>query len=415
MTSVPVSDRTLGRLSRAPVRTLLWTLVAVGAAAVAFLLISGLGRPTVRGVDGVTVADLTFIVAFGSFLPLGAFIAGRRPENPIGWVMAVMGFSIVLSDAMTEYAVRGLLLDPGSLPGAATVGWLSGIVGIPGIGFLSFLMLLFPTGRLPSPRWRWVARGAVLDLVVLFIGSAALWPVRGARLILSDESADQFFIPGVLNAAWIGMILFGLLGLISLIVRFRSSAGTERQQLKAMAFVASVLTVFVTLEVLVFDAVGIKDEGFRTASETVLNLAVAGIPVTVALAILRYRLYDIDRVINRTLVYGVLTAILVGVYVGMVFGFQALLASVTAESDLAVAASTLAVAGLFRPVRTRVQRFIDHRFYRRRFDAQRTLETFSGRLRDEVDLTSLSSQLTRVVADTMQPAHVSLWIKGQSR
>ena len=398
-------------MRRRPIRALPWALVALGAVAVAFLLISGVGRPTVRGVDGVTLADLSFIVAFGSFLPLGAFIASRRPENPIGWIMTVMGFSILLSDAMTEYAVRGLLLDPGSLPGAAEVAWLAGIVGTPGIGFLSFLMLLFPTGRLPSPRWRWVARAAAFNLAVLFVGLASLWPARGARLILSEEAVDQYFIPGVLNVAWMGGIVFGLLGLISLIVRFRRSTGIERQQLKAMAFVASVLTFMVTLEVLVFDAVGIKDEAFRAVSETVLNLVVAGIPVTIALAILRYRLYDIDRVINRTLVYGTLTAILVGIYVGMVFGFQALLEPVTAESDLAVAASTLAVAALFRPIRGRVQAFIDRRFYRRRFDIQQTLEEFSNQLRDEVDLASLSSRLTFVVSETMQPAHVSLWVR----
>ena len=392
-------------------RALPWVMVAVGGIAVAFLLISGLGRPTVRGVDGVTVADLSFIVAFGSFLPLGAFIASRRPENPIGWVMTVMGFSILLSDALTEYAVRGLLLDPGSLPGASVAAWLAGIIGIPGIGFLSFLMLLFPTGHLPSRKWRWVARAAGLNLMVLLVGLISVWPARGARLILSEEAVDEYFIPGVLFAAWMGGVLFGVLGLISLVARFRSSTGIERQQLKAMAFVAGVLTVLVTLEVVVFDAVGLKDEGFRDVSETVLNFGVAGIPVTAALAILRYRLYDIDRVINRTLVYGTLTAVLVGIYVGMVFGFQALLEPVTAESDLAVAASTLAVAALFRPVRTRVQRFIDHRFYRRKFDTQRTLEEFSNHLRDEVDLAALSSRLTSVVSETMQPAHVSLWVR----
>ena len=398
-------------LRRGPTHALLWSLVALGAGAMAFLLISGLGRPTVRGVGGLTLGDLSFIVAFGSFLPLGAFIAARRPENPIGWVMAVMGFSILVSDAMAEYAIRGLLLDPGSLPGATLISWLSAMVGIPGIGFLSFLMLLFPTGRLPSPRWRWAAWAAAIDLLALFIGSIFLWPYRGARLIIAEEAPSEYFLGDVLEASWIGMILFGIVGLISLVVRFRRATGIERQQLKAMAFVASVVTVFVSFEVLAFDALGIKDESFRAVSEVILNLAVAGIPVTVALAILRYRLYDIDRVINRTLVYGALTAILIGIYVAMVFGIQALLAPVTAKSDLAVAASTLAVAGLFRPVRTRVQGFIDRRFYRRKVDAQRTLEEFTGQLRDEVDLSSLTSRLTFVVGETMQPAHVSLWVR----
>jgi hypothetical protein len=380
----------------------------------AFLLISGLSRPTARGVDGLTVGGLSFVVAFGSFLPLGALIAARRPENPIGWVMAAMGFSILVSDAMIEYAVRGLLLDPGSLPGARAISWLSGIVGIPGIGFLSFLMLLFPTGRLPSQRWRWAAWGAAIDLFILSIGNIFLWPYRGPRLIVAEEAPDGYFLGGVLEASWIGMILFGLVGLISLVVRFRRAIGIERQQLKAMAFVATLLTVFVFLEVLLFDSAGIKGEAFRAASETVLNLAVAGIPVTVVLAILRYRLYDIDRIINRTLVYGSLTVVLGAAYIGLVFGLQAILAPVTAESDLAVAASTLVVAALFRPLRTRVQGFIDRRFYRRKVDAQKTLEEFAGQLRDEVDLRALSTRLTAVVYETMQPSHVSLWMRGIS-
>ena len=385
-------------------------LLAVGVGSFVFYLASGMSRSV-----GFAELDAPYVIAFGIFLPMGVLLLLRRPSNPIGWLMSAIGVFVLVSSAATEYATRALVADPGSLPGGKEMAFLSALLGVPTIALLPLLMLLFPTGRMPSRRWRWVGVVAIANIILITLAQLPLWSMRGPA-IMGDEPPEGLAIPTEFyEIAWFLVMGTAVASLVSLVFRFRGSSGIERQQLKWMAYVAALVGVFVVLNFFVLDPLGVDDPTLRFLGEQLLNIAVAGIPVATAIAISRYHLYEIDVVINRTLVYGVLTAILVGVYVGMVFGFQALLAPVTAESDLAVAASTLAVAGLFRPVRTRVQRFIDHRFYRRRFDAQRTLETFSGRLRDEVDLTSLSSQLTRVVADTMQPAHVSLWIRGQSR
>ena len=389
-------------------------LLVVGAVALTFYLGSVFTRPpnTPAPVSG---SDVVFTLSFGVFLPLGAFIASTRPRNPIGWLMAVIGLSTLVGTATSEYATRALLVDPGSLPAGPEAAFVASILLIPGIALMTFLMLLFPNGTLLSARWRWVGRIAAANMALYVLILTSLWPFRGP-VLLRDEPPGGAFVPAfVFNLCWFLLMLSAVAGLVSLVVRFRRSSGVERQQLKWMAYVAGLVGSFVLLNFFVLEPLGVTDPTVTLVGELVLNLGVAGVPIAAAIAIARYRLYDIDVVINRTLVYGALTAILVGTYLGLVFGFQAVLAPVTSESDLAVAASTLAVAGLFRPVRTRVQRFIDHRFYRRKFDTQRTLEDFSSQLRDEVDLAALSAQLTRVVAETMQPAHVSLWIRGPSR
>ena len=382
-------------------------LVLVGLGAFVFYLLSGFSRPT-----GIEQLDVSFAAAFGMFLPLGAFIAMRRPRHPVGWIMTTIGFSVLVSSAATEYATRGLIYEPGSLPAAAEVAYVSELVGIPGISLIGFLMLLFPTGKLLSSGWRWAARLAGANMVFMLVALSTLWSWRGP-VLLRDEPPQNAFVPPVLfEIAFVVVMLSAVLGLVSLVVRFRRSSGVERQQLKWMAYVASLVGTLLLLNFFVLVPFGVEGRGVRLVSEQLLNLAVAGIPVAAAIAISRYHLYDIDLVINRTLVYGLLTGILAGIYVGLVFALQALLAPVTAESDLAIAASTLAVAGLFRPLRSQVQSFIDRRFYRRKFDAQQTVDEFSAHLRDEVDLEALSSQLVSTVENTMQPVHVSLWLRG---
>ena len=383
-------------------------LVVVGVTAFAFYIVSGVSRSL-----SLKELDPLFTVAFGLFLPLGAFIAQRRPTNAIGWLMIAIGFSVLVSSAATEYATRALVVDPGSLPAGPEVSYLSELLGVPGLVLMSFLMLLFPTGHLPSRSWRWVTRAAGANAVVIVAALASTWPARGPQLLVSDPPDDLLFPPAVFDVGWLLLMASAVAGMLSLVARFRQSSGVERQQLKWMAYVVAVVAGLVVINFFVLDPLGV--EPFVTdVAEQILNVAVAGIPVAAAIAISRYRLYEIDVVINRTLVYGTLTAVLVGTYVGLVFVLQALLAPVTADSDLAVAASTLAVAALFGPLRNRVQGFIDRRFYRRKFDAQTTLEDFSNHLRDEVELTSLSGKLTGVVADTMQPAHVSLWLRPEA-
>jgi hypothetical protein len=292
------------------------------------------------------------------------------------------------------------------------LAWLSSATWAPGFSLVTFLLLLFPTGRLPSPRWKWVGWLSVASTAVVLTAISSLWPERGKSLLFDENSSTPLVPEAVLGVA--GLLLFSAIAcsFVSIVVRFRRSRGIERQQLKWMAFVAGIATVLIVATE-VMAAIGEQDSSLDTVFEHLLNISAAGVPIAAAIAVLRYRLYDIDVIINRTLVYGALTAVLAGTYVGLVFLFQRALAPVTQESDLAIAASTLAVAALFRPLRARIQRFIDHRFYRRKFDAQRTLEDFSSHLRDEVELSALSSRLTGVVAETMQPAHVSIWLRGK--
>jgi hypothetical protein len=389
-------------------RVLPSALLVVGILAFVFYVASGVARSLT-----LTQLDPLYTVAFGMFLPLGTFIALRRAGNPIAWIMIAIGFCTLVSAAATEYATRALLIDPGSLPAGPGMAFVSELLGIPALALLPFLMLLFPTGQLPSRRWKWVAGVAGANMTLLVIALSSLWPIRGPQLLREDIPEGLFFPPVVFEIGWILLMASAVAGLVSMVARFRRSSGVERQQLKWMAYAAAVVGALVVVNFFIFDPLGVDDPALRTVSEQTLNLAVAGIPIAAAIAISRYRLYDIDVVINRTLVYALLTAVLAAAYVGLVFMFQAVLAPVTAESDLAIAASTLAVAALFRPARARVQGFIDRRFYRRKFDAQRTLEDFSAHMRDEVELESLSSKLTAVVSDTMQPAHVSIWLRGQ--
>ena len=391
-------------------RVLPLVMFVVGTALLVLFLIMGLTRPSAEGVPPFTSAEVSFSVAFAMFLPMGAFVATRRPDNPIGWIACAIGLTEIVSGASYEYAIRALVVSPGSLPLGAEMAWLSSWTWAPGFALVAFLCLLFPTGSFLSPRWRWFGWLAASTTSVVLVGLLSLWPERGRHLLFSEDPSTPLVPNEVLQVAVSLLFASILVSFASILVRFRRSRGVERMQLKWMAFVASIAAVLlVTSEVM--SALGVS-ESWDVVVENLLNISAAGVPIATAIAVLRYRLYDIDVIINRALVYGALTASLVGTYIGLVFGLQALLAPVTAESDLAVAASTLAVAALFRPVRARVQRFIDHRFYRRKFNAQRTLEDFSSHLRDEVELSALSSRLTGVVAETMQPAHVSIWLRG---
>lgn len=343
-----------------------------------------------------------------AFVVLGAVTVWLRPENRTSWLMAWVGVMLGLSILTDEYGTPGGGVVRAVEDLQTVARWFSSWLWPAAFGPLATLLLLwFPTGRPPSPRWKpvEVAAFSLLTMLPLFLAFAQ---------DPESEGVNPLAIPwmtAVLEAVFTVLSpLFPVLVAacaVSLVVRFRASSGDERQQLKWFVVAAFCIVTYMTVDTIVGSV------GPRPAWLTVFEvIGFLSLPLAAGLAILKYRLYDIDLVVNRTLVYGVLTAILAGFYVGLVFGLQALLAPFTAESDLAIAGSTLAVAGLFRPVRARVQAFIDKSFYRRRFDAQRTLEDFSNHLRDEVDLRSLSSRLEQVVADTMQPAHVSLWLRG---
>jgi hypothetical protein len=338
-----------------------------------------------------------------AFTTVGAFLSGRRPSNAVGWLLLGWGMVMAFSAFVGAYVERGLVRDPGSLPGPGWAAWAEAVVWHPAFCLLAFLLLLFPHGRLPSRRWRpfaWLTVAVYLSLSL----SAALSP--GAVQLYYPRVTPPVHLPvaGVADVVF-GALLLGQLLLLavclgSLLLRLRRASGEERQQVKWLVYtVATVVVVFVVSTLMIGAGVLFPLFGL--------------IPVSVAVAVFKYRLYDIDRLINRTLVYGLLTALLIGVYAGLVFLLGVVLDPATGDSALAVAASTLAVAALFQPARRRLQGLVDRRFNRRRYDAARTVERFSGRLREHVDLDTLSAELLGVVDQTVQPASASLWLRSR--
>jgi hypothetical protein len=342
-----------------------------------------------------------------AFPTVGAIIASRRPENAVGWIFCAIGLCGGASIFFTQYGIYTLVTNPDSLPAGVISTWIGTWVWLPSVTLtITFLLLIFPHGRLLSPRWRPVAW---LAAAVTIAGTALLAIVPWELLDPGVPAQNPFGIEGLRSlgiAPPVPIFLIGiptmLLSVASLILRFRRSRGEERQQLKW----------FVCAGVLIAGALLVPLFVPGAASSVLQLLVMPSLPVAAGVAIMRYRLYEIDLLINRTLVYGALTATLVGVYVGSIVVLQGLLRALTGqESQLAIVASTLAVAALFNPLRRRIQAFIDRRFYRRKYDAAKTLEAFSAKLRDETDLDALNAELVGVVRETMQPAHISLWLR----
>jgi hypothetical protein len=362
--------------------------------------------------EGTLSSEALFGLAFLSIAFIGVLVASRLPENRIGWVfLAATGFS-ALGYFSGQYALRGLVKDPGSLPFSEFMLWVSGWVWFPGMVFLLvYSFLLFPDGNLPSPGWRWLARAAAVVAGLMTIGAMFMpgevfaaedtgtgRPLNNPYAIEGASYLEPLFGMGF---PLIGLMALGAAG--SLFYRYFRGGPVQRQQLKLFGFAGLMITMVVTLEALFVDALPawLAEGGFL--------LALFAIPTAAGLAIFKYRLYNIDVVINKTIVYLVLSALLALVYLGGVALIQSVL-PLGENNQLAVAASTLAVAGLFQPLRGRVQGFIDHYFYRRKYDAQRTIDDFSSRLRDEIDLGTLNDELVDVVNATMHPRHVSVWL-----
>ncbi|HEV8043688.1 MAG TPA: hypothetical protein VGP38_00790 [Rubrobacter sp.] len=384
-----------------------WALWAVAVSLAAGTLILGLanhlGAPLYENWVTLTIITTTFAT-------LGALVVSRRPGNSIGWIFLVASVAFGVHFFSGQYAVVALAPNGPALPGAAVAAWLSNLVQAAVLfgGFL-FLVLLFPTGRLLSPRWRvlaWVAALAVAaTLVYLALAPGPIEAFPYVRNPFGIEDAAAVELLGTVGI-WTALFCF-VAAIVSLVLRFYRSRGEERLQLKWFTYAATVGFLTIMLGN-VFAPAALEGQ----FGALVWTIAPLSLPVAVAIAILKYRLYDIDRIINRTLVYGLLTAMLVLVYVSSVFSFQYVFRTLAGEaSQLVVVASTLAIAALFSPLRWRIQDFIDRRFYRGKYDAARTLEAFSGRLRDETDLNTLSDDLVGVVRETMQPEHVSLWLK----
>jgi hypothetical protein len=338
----------------------------------------------------------------------GALIVSRRPEHPIGWILLGPIF-IGIGWCAAEYAIYTTESSQGALPAAAWAGWLPRWTWAPGIILLNiFLPLLYPTGAPPSRRWRPVVWLALALMLLTVVGNAtdtmpsSEYPELENPVGIAALDRLQEFVNAAFVVLYLPLVLSSVVGLF---LRFRHARGDVRQQLKWFAYFSAVLLVYITVTSLARGAIPVLLHG-------ALNiLIVAAGSAAIGVAILKYRLYDIDILIRRTVVYGALTSSLLLVYLALVFTLSSLARVATGQSSsLVVAISTLAVAALFRPLRARIQQAVDRRFYRRRYDAVHTLDRFSQRLRDEIDLASLSQELHAVVAETMQPAHVSLWL-----
>jgi hypothetical protein len=348
-----------------------------------------------------------------SFSVVGALVVSHRPENLVGWIFCAAALFQALSLVGVEYATYARVTRPGSLPFGASVSWLAEWIWAPGLVLiLVFLPLLFPDGRPPSRRWWPVAWLGGLSIVII---SAPIWLLvwsRRGRELLEDGGIAQG-VPGwllaLLRVGFPLMLLAGLLAVLSLFLRFRRARGEERQQIKWFAFAAALTLTWIFVGELLLDAQG----GVFGVVGALLGLVVvSSIPIATGIAIFRYRLYDIDRIVNRALVYGALSVALVLVYLGGVISLQyAFRTFAGGESQLAVVASTLAIAALFNPLRRRIQTAVDRRFYRSKYDARKTLAAFSSRLRDETDLDALGGELESVVRETVQPARVALWLR----
>jgi hypothetical protein len=382
----------------------LWALVVLGFAAAFWLdqLLRRAGRPDLVSLSTDAVPYLLGMVSAAT---VGAVVASRRPRHPVGWLLLALGLSVIALGLSDAYAAYGLLARPGSLPAAR---WAALYVDVSWAGLsalLGFILLLTPTGSLPSPRWRWWARLVAAAAVASVMSSSPMDPpyeavdnpllIQSGPLVPLAVAGDIITLLGVLVAAG------------SLVVRFRRARGVERLQLRWVAFAAAFAGLAVAIILVSWATVGQAAQplwGWATGTY------VAILPLATGAAILRYRLYDLDRIISRTLAYAALTVLLGLGYAAVVLLGGRLLPD---SSSLTVAGATLAVAALFQPARRRVQQAVDRRFNRHRYDAAQTIQRFSGRLRQQVDLDTLTAELLAVTDQTMQPTTVSLWLRAR--
>lgn len=401
---------------RADARPFRWHLPAVAmtvalAADIAAIvvLMATIRAGQFAGFDVFSVGGLVLGASYGV---VGWLIASRRPDNAIGWVFLAIALSQAIDVFAGTYAYYGLVVVPGSLPLAAELSWVAVWAWAPGFTLLVTLsVLLFPNGRPPSPRWRpvpwaWFAVMALLGVPV----AIAAWPYRGDALLFTGASPEGSALAVAGGIQFIGILATPFVALASIagmVVRFRRSDPTERQQLKWFIYAAIPEIAFVV------------SSGFIAYPPLVGALASVLIapllPVAAAIAILRYRLYEIDRIVSRTISYAVVTGLLVGAFAGVILLLQGPLGQITGGDTVGVAASTLAVAALFQPLRQRVQRVVDRRFDRARYDADRTVAAFAARLRGDIDLGAVSAEVLGTAKTAVRPSNASIWIRGASR
>jgi hypothetical protein len=367
--------------------------------------------------NGSVTRNFTYTVylpAFTAFMVVGALVVARRPANPIGWLFSAIGLLALGASLAHEYLQYASVTRAGALPFTVGAVWYLAWVAFPVFGLtFTFTLLLFPTGRLPSPRWRPIAWLAGIEITATSV-LAAFQPTLQLGNEVRRTIPNPIGISGLPapDRGGVGAVLLGmfavasLAGCVSLVLRFRRARGEERQQLKWVAYAAAVMvSSFVVVDLF-----------FPGESDVAMAFTVALLPIAAGISILRYRLYDIDRLINRTLVYGLLTASLGLGYAGAVLVLGQVFGGVRGEPpSWVVAGATLAVAALFQPARRRIQAVVDRRFNRRKYNAAKTVEAFSFRLRDEVDLNTISAELLALADQTMQPTTASLWLRQSAR
>jgi hypothetical protein len=361
------------------------------------------------------IDELGWRISYGSFATVGALIASRHGRNVIGWILCAIGISSAVAAFAQDYALFALLGRQEALPGGLVMGWLGSWPWYIAFGLIvTFLLLLFPNGRLPARRWRPVAWLAAAGIALMTLWAAfASRPLEGPTGIPMPQNpwaiewAAGFFRLLQVCISVMAPAL-AIVSLASLVVRFRRSRGVERQQLKWFTYAALLSIGWWAL----FSATGLYTRLTGPFWLFLTGISSWLIPAAIGIAILRYRLYDIDRIINRTVVYGLLTALLGGVYAGAVLVLGQVFGGIGADPpSWAVAGATLAVAGLFQPARRRIQHVVDRRFNRRKYNAARTIEAFSDRLHEQIDLNTLSAELLTAVDQTMEPITASLWLR----
>jgi MFS family permease len=404
MTAAQRSSRSGGRLSPRAAAWIAWSLWSVAVVmAVSTMILVVVTRSVPR--SAYDQWQLVWLRMLGqlAFPTVGLIIASRRSTNLLEWLLLFFGLSLSANEFLRAYAEYTLLYRPGALPGGLAIAWVSTWIWGFIYPILPFVLLLFPDGRLPSPNWRPFAciAGLLSGLFLLMI------PFRAGGLEYFPTIPNPVGIPVLTEAAFQSLAFANFIVILvaatSLPVRFRRARGEERQQLKWVAYAAVFLGV-----------VGVVAPVWLPPwlSVIVSTVAFTGFAAAIAVAILKYRLYDIDRIINRTLVYGTLTALLGSVYAGAVLILGQVFGGVGGDPPgWVVAGATLAVAALFQPARRRIQQAVDRRFNRARYDAAETVEAFAARLRNELDLDTLSAELLAVVDQTMQPTTASLWLK----
>jgi hypothetical protein len=405
--------RVIGGMSYRAASWLAWSLwgLSLTLTVLALLLLAlNLSHPHAHIFD--SWLDSTLNAVF--FSTVGAIVASRRRENLVGWLLCLYGFAQSISHFSAQYAIYALLAQPDLFPAGEAMAWVSSFLLPIIIGFSVFFILLFPTGRLPSRRWRWVTWLTVAFILVGAIsGAFSSGPVDGLGPLRNPLGIEGF--SNVYTAIFYNMLATVLLvaAASSVFMRLRRAIGVERQQIKWFAYAAAATIMGLVLAYAIPEVIDVP-LWFERIGYAILLSLIPTIPISIGIAILKYRLYDIDLIINRTLVYATLTGTLALVYFGVVTATQAFFQTLTGHEQLpqlVVVASTLVIAALFTPLRRRIQSFIDRRFYRKKYDARKTLEAFSATLRDEMDLDAMSDDLVGVVRETMQPAHVSWWLR----